>query len=345
VAKTHTLGCVVTRRQALGIIGAAGAVSFVALGSASRAWAACAVPPSQTEGPYFVDELLQRSDITVDPSDGSVQPGVPLRLRINVLRADAGCAPAPGLQVDVWHASASGLYSDEAAIGTVGRKYLRGYQTTDANGAVEFTTVYPGWYTGRTIHIHFKVRAFDGTQITYEFTSQLYFDDAVSDQVMALAPYGTRGARDTTNASDGIFNGTTALLLALTDDGNGGYVGTFDAGLTGLPTTTGTTACADLADCRAVLTAALPDPAVAASRRSRKVARLLVRLNVRAGSLLDRAGAVSGTKQTRLYTRASAVLQRLMDLATQAASAGTLGVSLAPITQASAAILALVPSA
>src|SRR5262249_35186131 len=131
--------------------------------------------------------------------------------------------------------------------GTVGKKYLRGFQTTDASGAVSFTTVYPGWYSGRTIHVHFRVRAFDGTTTTYDFTSQLYFDDDVSDQVLATSTYSARGTRDTTNANDSVFNGQSAngdgndLLLALTDDGSGGFVGTFTIGVEGLPTGGGTT--------------------------------------------------------------------------------------------------------
>src|SRR5438477_2608612 len=162
---------VLTRRQALGVIGAAGAASLVALDRARRAWAAsCALTPEETEGPYWVEEGLDRSDITVDPSDGSVRPGVPLQLNLNVLRADASCAPAAGARVDVWHCDAGGLYSDEAANGTVGKRFLRGYQTTDANGAVRFTTIYPGWYSGRTIHIHFRVRTFDGATTTTNFT-------------------------------------------------------------------------------------------------------------------------------------------------------------------------------
>src|SRR5258705_1282 len=106
-----------TRRQALGLFGAAGAVSLVELRGA-RAWAAaCSAAPAETEGPYFVDELLERSDIRVDPSDGSVEPGVLLRLDLTVVQADADCAPAAGVQVDVWHCSAGGVYSDEAANG------------------------------------------------------------------------------------------------------------------------------------------------------------------------------------------------------------------------------------
>jgi protocatechuate 3,4-dioxygenase beta subunit len=207
--------------------------SVLACARAGRSWAACAVTPSETEGPFWVDERLQRSDIRIDPSDGSVEPGVPLQLALKVLRADDDCSPVAGVQVDIWHCDAGGLYSDEAANNTVGRKFLRGYQLTDSNGGVQFTTIYPGWYSGRTVHIHFRIRTFDGTTTTYNFASQLFFDDAISDQVLAQSPYDTRGARDTTNTNDGIFNAAT--LLALTADGSGGYVGTFDVALNGLP--------------------------------------------------------------------------------------------------------------
>src|SRR5215510_10598890 len=238
----------ITRRQALGLIGVAGAASLMA----RRAWtASCSVTPAETEGPYWVDEGLDRSDITVDPSDGSVRPGLPLRLDLRVVRADASCAPAAGVRVDVWHCDASGLYSDESANGTVGKKFLRGYQTTDVNGAVRFKTIYPGWYSGRTIHVHFRIRTFDGSAATTNFTSQLFFDDAISNQVLAQSPYNTRGTtRDTTNANDGIY--TSATLLSLASDGSGGYVGTFDVALAGLPATSGgggTGACTDVTTC------------------------------------------------------------------------------------------------
>lgn len=222
-----------SRRQALTFIGAAGAVSLV--GPGVRAWAACAVTPAETEGPYWIDERLDRSDITVDPTDGSVTPGVPLTLNITVLRADANCAPVAGVQVDVWHCDAGGLYSDEAANNTVGKKFLRGYQITDASGAVRFSTIYPGWYSGRTIHIHFRIRSFSGATTTSNFASQLFFDDTVSNQVLTQSPYNSRGTRDTTNAQDNIYNGATLLTLS----GNGGgYVGSFDVALTGLPAVT-----------------------------------------------------------------------------------------------------------
>jgi protocatechuate 3,4-dioxygenase beta subunit len=204
---------------------------------------ACVLTGSRTEGPYFVDERLNRSDIRPDPTSGAVQAGVPLGLTFVVYDTDRGCASVQGAQVDVWHAGAAGLYSDEAANGTTGKKYLRGYQLTDAAGRAKFTTVYPGWYSGRAIHIHFKIRLFSEGAATTVFTSQVFFDDAVSDTVMAQAPYNTRGTRDTRNGDDGIYGSDGGkLTLTLAGDGNGGYAATFAVGLSaihGSPSTTG----------------------------------------------------------------------------------------------------------
>jgi protocatechuate 3,4-dioxygenase beta subunit len=191
----------------------------------------CVLTSALTEGPYFVDERLNRSDIRTDPSDGSVSPGTPLRLRLTVYRvASGGCVPHQGALVDVWHADAGGTYSDVGA--TTGRKYLRGNQVSDSDGVVEFLTIYPGWYTGRAVHIHFKARTFDGSATTYEFTSQLFFDERVTSQVYAESPYRPRGPADTGNASDSIFDRTTILKLSR----NGSeYLGTLAVGLSGLP--------------------------------------------------------------------------------------------------------------
>ena len=236
----------ISRDQLLKLAGAAG-VSIAAGGAirgplasigaqpAEAAALACVLTPDKTEGPYFVDERLNRSDIRVDTSNGSVQAGVPLRLMINVLDVDNACAPVAGAAVDIWHANAEGLYSDVSANRTVGRTYLRGYQVTDANGAVQFTTVYPGWYSGRAIHIHFKIRKFDGSSTTYEFTSQIFFDEAVNQAVLAHGPYSARGQADTPNSADNIY-GTDGgdLTAAVVADGSGGYAATFAVGVTGL---------------------------------------------------------------------------------------------------------------
>jgi uncharacterized protein (TIGR03437 family) len=199
---------------------------------------ACVVRPALTEGPYFVDERLNRSDIRTDPTTGAVSAGVPLKLKFNVSRvSNSACSPLAGALVDIWHCDALGTYSDVGGAGS-GRKFLRGYQVTDANGAIEFTTIYPGYYTGRTVHIHYKVRLFSGATRTYEFTSQLFFDDTLTDQVFIQAPYNTKSARGTRNNNDGIYqSGGSTTLLSVTADGQGGYTSTYDIGLSGVPAT------------------------------------------------------------------------------------------------------------
>jgi protocatechuate 3,4-dioxygenase beta subunit len=202
----------------------------------ATAMPSCVVRPPQTEGPYFVDEKLNRSDIRSDPSDGSVKQGVPLRLVFRVSRiADSSCTPISGAVVDVWQCDALGVYSDVQDINglfdTRGKKFLRGYQVTDASGTAQFMTIYPGWYPGRTVHIHFKIRTDSASRRGYEFTSQLYFDDAITDQVHAQLPYVTKGQRTLKNGGDRIFrDGGNQLMLQLTKDAQG-YLGTFDLGL------------------------------------------------------------------------------------------------------------------
>lgn len=194
----------------------------------------CIVRPAQTEGPYFVDERLNRSDIRTDPSDGSMKEGTPLHLALRVHEVRGReCAPLPDVLVDLWHCDAGGVYSDvrERAFDTRGKKYLRGYQTTNGDGTVAFETIYPGWYPGRTVHIHFKLRSKPGTRRGYEFTSQIYFDDALTDRIHALAPYTAKGTGRIRNQEDGIFlDGGEELILPLTRRPLG-YAGTFDIGL------------------------------------------------------------------------------------------------------------------
>ena len=244
----------ISRRDTLRLIGAAGATALVGWtgeparvltagkgGSVVKASAlSCVVRPQQTEGPYFVNERLNRSDIRTDPTNGSVKQGVPLLLTINVNRVSGNlCEPLAGAYVDIWHCDALGAYSDVrdngAGFDMRGQKFLRGYQVSNSSGAVEFLTIYPGWYTGRAVHIHFKIRLFTGSQESYEFTSQLYFDGSVSDQVYAQAPYSAKGTGYQRNSRDGIYNrGGSQLTLALTRSGDG-YAATFDIGLEGVP--------------------------------------------------------------------------------------------------------------
>ncbi|MBW4562698.1 MAG: intradiol ring-cleavage dioxygenase [Mojavia pulchra JT2-VF2] len=242
------LSRILSRRQALALFRAAGAAIVVGCiprkSSSTQAQSSATVPgsslpgcvvrPQQTEGPYFVDEKLNRSDIRFDPSDGSVKEGVPLQLTLRVSRVSGtSCTPIAGAIADIWHCDALGVYSgvNDPSFSTVGKKFLRGYQVTDANGTVQFTTIYPGWYRGRTVHIHFKLRADTTSKQSYEFTSQLYFDDAITDQVHAQTPYASKGQQALKNAQDRIFqDGGDQLLLTLTKT-SFGYAATIDIGL------------------------------------------------------------------------------------------------------------------
>jgi protocatechuate 3,4-dioxygenase beta subunit len=157
------------------------------------------------EGPYFVDERLNRSDIRSDPTDGRVKPGTPLALTLLISRLGIGdCQPLPGAQVDIWHCDAQGVYSDvqDQEFNTIGQKFLRGYQITDARGEARFVTLYPGWYPGRTVHIHFKIRTTPVAKRSFEFTSQLYFDDGLTDRVHTATPYVENGPRTARNQHD-----------------------------------------------------------------------------------------------------------------------------------------------
>lgn len=218
---------------------AATAVATAATDGASAAAttetvAGCVVTPELTEGPYFVDEGLNRSDIRSDSATGAVKAGTPLALTMRVSQIDTdGCTPLQGALVDIWHCDAEGVYSDvtDRSFDTTGQDFLRGQQQTDANGVATFTSIYPGWYSGRAVHIHFKVRTDAGSNRTYEFTSQMFFDDALSDQVFTQQPYAAKGERNTLNSNDGIYgDGGEQLILALTP-ANDGYAGTFDIAL------------------------------------------------------------------------------------------------------------------
>jgi protocatechuate 3,4-dioxygenase beta subunit len=155
--------------------------------------------PELEEGPYYFDPELQRSDIR----EG--HEGAPLRLLLQVVDA-ADCSPLSGVRVDVWHCDARGFYSgyegqgDDQATSTVGQKFLRGSQLTGSDGVVAFDTIYPGWYRGRTTHIHVKV-ILGGGKVA---TSQLFFPDALSEFIYEnVRPYAERkAARDTINKTD-----------------------------------------------------------------------------------------------------------------------------------------------
>jgi protocatechuate 3,4-dioxygenase beta subunit len=179
----------------------------------------CVLTPELTEGPYYIAGEKLRRDIR----EG--HPGTLLTLRLTVLDVST-CKPIKGAAVDIWHADAAGNYSGFGP-DTSSRTFLRGIQKTDKNGVALFTTIYPGWYRGRAVHIHIKVHV--GGSVVH--TGQLFFPDALTRDVYKAAPYASRGNPDMTNAQDSIYvNGGKRGLLAVKKSG-AGYVGTIAMGV------------------------------------------------------------------------------------------------------------------
>jgi protocatechuate 3,4-dioxygenase beta subunit len=186
---------------------------------------------SVTEGPYYLDGALVRKDISEGKS------GVPLTLRLTVVDATDGCTPVKGSAVEIWHCDAWGYYSGyttanpggsapaESEDGSTANDatYLRGYQIANANGVVRFETIFPGWYTPRTCHIHVKVHTggekedgtYEGGKVNY--TGQLFFDDTVAEEIFTLEPYSRHSGSYTTLDDDMVYDGggATSGLLTL----------------------------------------------------------------------------------------------------------------------------------
>jgi len=179
------------------------------------------------EGPFFVDERLQRSDLTGASRAAGIADAIPLQVLVTLRSARGACEPLPAMQVDVWHCDALGRYSD---VGDQrGEPFLRGYQVSDSAGRVTFTTVYPGWYPGRTVHIHLKVRpARASAKRGFEFTTQMFFDEATNDTVLAQGPYASRGRRDTRNRDEGIEARTPTLMARVSRDANNRVLASLD---------------------------------------------------------------------------------------------------------------------
>ena len=213
-----------TRRKTLASLfgGALALASWKATGSEASGGPAavasgavtCVLTPELTEGPYYIAGEKVRRNIT----EG--RPGTPLTLRVKVVDAST-CRPIRGAAVDIWLADAGGVYSGFGA-GSGNRTFMRGIQRTDASGVATFQSVYPGWYPGRTVHIHVKVHV--GGNVVH--TGQLFFPDYVTDAAYRRSPYSKRLNRTTRNAEDSIFvNGGRNSLLTLRKQGRG-YVGT-----------------------------------------------------------------------------------------------------------------------
>lgn len=201
----------------------------------------CGLAGEETQGPYWFDVDSIRTDIR----EG--RPGTEFALAVRV--RDAACTPVPDCVVEIWHCDAGGVYSgfaaqstgpgggprgagsgatsdgsysqgDQEAIPSDDGTYLRGAQVADATGIVQFTTIFPGWYRGRTTHVHVKVHIDRRTVLT----TQLYVDDAVADEIYTASPYDARTGRDTTNANDSIYDPSGLLTMRQTATGRLGVI-------------------------------------------------------------------------------------------------------------------------
>ena len=229
----------VSRRQALGMIGAASAALAACNGSSptspsttvtttttttttpTTSAAACVVTPSETAGPFPSITLPVRSDVRED------RTGLPLTLAITVVNAGAGCAPVTNASVEIWHCDAAGNYSEYGNL--TSSTWLRGIQPVDSSGVARFTTIYPGWYAGRATHIHIEVFVNNRSVKT----SQIAFPEEINSAVYATGVYASKGQNPTKNSNDGIFSdGVTSELATLTGSASSGYAATFQVGIT-----------------------------------------------------------------------------------------------------------------
>jgi protocatechuate 3,4-dioxygenase beta subunit len=228
------------RRQALAVLGATVGAAVAACGSSptspdatsttttptTSGNSSCVVSPPETRGPYpdtvgmINNAAFYRRDIIEGRS------GLPLTLTLTVVNVNNACAAVSGVQVEIWQCDAGGTYSEYGA--GAGQTFLRGVQTTDANGQVTFATIYPGWYAGRATHIHVDVYR-SGTIVK---TTQIAFPEDVSRTVYASGVYASKGQNSTTNAGDNVFSdGTTGEMATLSGNVSSGYTATLQVGI------------------------------------------------------------------------------------------------------------------
>lgn len=197
----------------LGAGSATGLFAVSALGLKMSAQAASySITPTTTEGPYCLDLSLLRSDIRSDSKTGALTDGFPFLLTINVstLNSDGTISPVPGAYVDIWHCNALGYYSGESnnnMFDATAVDWLRGYQVANSRGQVKFTSIYPGWYTSRSVHIHARVRLFSGSTATYDQATQIFFSDDLTTLIGSTSPYSNDMQSRTYNTNDSVYTG------------------------------------------------------------------------------------------------------------------------------------------
>lgn len=183
----------------------------------------CTVSPSETAGPF----PTKSPSSLVDSDIRSDRAGVPLSVKITVNNSNAGCAALANAIVDIWHCDKDGNYSEYGGSGMQSSNYtsvhfLRGRQTTNESGIVTFTSIFPGWYSGRAPHIHVHIYNASGTSL---LVTQIAFPTDVCDTVYTTATgFYTRGTQDTSNARDNVFADSLASELAtVSGNVNDGY--------------------------------------------------------------------------------------------------------------------------
>jgi protocatechuate 3,4-dioxygenase beta subunit len=233
--RTLSRGALIKAAGGAGLAVTFGARALDALGADAETTATCVLTPEVTEGPYWIDNKLTRRDIR----EG--KPGLPLVLEFTIVNAKT-CRPINGADVEIWHCDALGNYSgyDSGSSGggpgggpgghatpTSSTRYLRGHQRSNAAGKASFLTVFPGWYQGRTPHIHMKVHVGSADRVVH--TGQVFFNESVTAAVYKQAPYSSHGQPDTSHARDMIFaqaGGSRAVVrLSKRPRGARGYVG------------------------------------------------------------------------------------------------------------------------
>src|SRR4051812_42264964 len=224
---TLSRGALIKAAGGAGRAVAFGARARDALGADAATASTCVLTPEATEGPYWIDTKLTRRDIR----EGKA--GLPVVLAFTIVNAKT-CKPIKGADVEIWHCDALGNYSGFEGGGHTGTRYLRGHQRSNAAGVATFLTVFPGWYPGRTPHIHMKAHI---GQDRVVHTGQVFFNEAITAAVYKQAPYSSHGAYDTPHARDNIFaqaGGSRAVVkLARRPRGLRGYVGRIVIGVAG----------------------------------------------------------------------------------------------------------------
>jgi protocatechuate 3,4-dioxygenase beta subunit len=223
------------RKHFLRTIGGAALAPFVpqsftgatAVRAATAPAASCQFSPSVPEGPFYFDTKLVRQDI----ADG--RPGIPIEYRLTVVNAN--CQPVNNAAVDIWQCDSDGIYSgyegQATGANTTGMTFLRGIQSTNAQGLARFTAIYPGWYPRRVTHLHVKIHLSAKAIVT----TNLFYPDVVTAQVYSSPQYKAHGTNPTTVAQDVELKGDAArfktLMFDVTQDASGHYLATYTFGI------------------------------------------------------------------------------------------------------------------